>query len=764
MGAPNDDDDDDPRRLIGRRAELGRLEALRRAGERLVVLVGPVGVGKTALARALARRAREGGAIVHVARVTGASRDEVLFALARAVGIRMVDDPLLALDATAACLDDPRALLVVDGAERHASAVRGVVADLAQAIEGALVVTSRVHLDLPGEVVVGVPPLDEASGARLFRREVARRAPELRLDDAEALATARRLQGIPLAIELAAMRVAKVGVGEGAGLDALGPAPLARVLEASLRALDGESRRDLGALSVFRGGLDLRAASAVLGPGAETRLAALVGASLVLHDAASSRFELLELARPEAERLARASGELAEWQRRHAHHWTSRLEARADDPDAWRVLIHDRDNLLAAFESTLARGEGGAIAAARLAARLDPGLVTSGPAWLHRSVLERAREALSGIDAPDERADLAVALARFHALRGRHGVALAELDAGVGPGVAPARLAWMDALRAFSLRPLGRLDEARSAADRARAVALDLRDAALECAAIQFLGLVDLEVGDLAAAARRFEDALAVARTARAPRLEGIVLANASMTALRAGDVAAGERAAAASRAAFDRVADAFHRVRVDILEGMVALERGDLEGADEIFLVAIGAAVSHGDLDGEVEARTARGQVALRRGDVATARVLLAEALAVVRRTDDTLAARRLEAIAARVERAPSPTLTVARDGARLEIEGRAVDLARRGALRRLAVALARERLERPGSPLDVPRMLAAGWPGERMRPESGAARVYMAVRRLRGLGLGPWLQTRDDGYRLDPTLDVRLVPGREC
>lgn len=85
-------------------------------------------------------------------------------------------------------------------------------------------------------------------------------------------------------------------------------------------------------------------------------------------------------------------------------------------------------------------------------------------------------------------------------------------------------------------------------------------------------------------------------------------------------------------------------------------------------------------------------------------------------------------------------------------------IDLSRRGPLRRIFVALAKARIE-GGRPLTVADVLAAGWPGEKMRHESGAARVYMAVRRLRALGLEPLLRTSDEGYAIDPDVTVTLA-----
>jgi hypothetical protein len=87
----------------------------------------------------------------------------------------------------------------------------------------------------------------------------------------------------------------------------------------------------------------------------------------------------------------------------------------------------------------------------------------------------------------------------------------------------------------------------------------------------------------------------------------------------------------------------------------------------------------------------------------------------------------------------------------------GEKVDLVRYGPVRRLLDRLVDFRLSNPGEALSAEALIEAGWPGERMRHTAGLLRVYSAVRRLRRLGLESALVTRDDGYLLDPDIDVR-------
>ena len=87
------------------------------------------------------------------------------------------------------------------------------------------------------------------------------------------------------------------------------------------------------------------------------------------------------------------------------------------------------------------------------------------------------------------------------------------------------------------------------------------------------------------------------------------------------------------------------------------------------------------------------------------------------------------------------------------------AVNLSRRKSLRLILARLADERARAPGKGLSVDDILAAGWPGERVIPEAGANRVYVALATLRKIGLRAVLLSREDGYMLDPDLRLERV-----
>ena len=106
------------------------------------------------------------------------------------------------------------------------------------------------------------------------------------------------------------------------------------------------------------------------------------------------------------------------------------------------------------------------------------------------------------------------------------------------------------------------------------------------------------------------------------------------------------------------------------------------------------------------------------------------------------------------------APALIIAADGRELTPPGgEPVDLSRRGALRRILAFLAARRRDAPGVGADVDTLREAGWPGERMHPESANNRVYVAVTTLRKLGLRGILVCWEDGYLLDPDVPFKLL-----
>lgn len=303
-------------RLIGRDAELARIrEAL--ASHRVVTLVGPGGIGKTGLALAAAReRASRNGWLVQLATIE--SPQDVPRAVAEVLGVTERHGVSL-VRAVVDGLRSRSALLVLDNCEHVVDAAAEIAADVVDGCPGVRVLaTSRERLGLTSERVITVPPLDPEPSAALFAARAGALDPSF---DAAARTAVlaeicARLDGIPLAIELAAARTAT-----------LSPEDLLERLRRRMHVLDGtrrsgverhrtlwsairwsydllppDERRVFRRLSVFSGSFDLAAAESVAAeePGDVVEVANAVGRlaeqSLVAVDSGpfGRRFRLLE--------------------------------------------------------------------------------------------------------------------------------------------------------------------------------------------------------------------------------------------------------------------------------------------------------------------------------------------------------------------------------------------------------------------------------------------------------------------------------------
>lgn len=376
-----------------------------------------------------------------------------------------------------------------------------------------------------------------------------------------------------------------------------------------------------------------------------------------------------------------------------------------------------------------------------------------------------------------------MALGRTDAIRGRHRRALAAFDEARGllADVEDRGLLARNAtLRCYSLRPLGRLQEARE--EGLRAIGLATGDLGAVAMAEQVYGsaaVADGAVGEGILAYRRAAEA---ARAANVPRTEGIALVNLAMALAGVGELASAEVNLRAARTLFAAADDRFHLARTTLVEGELARIGGRWDAAEACLNVALAAAEEEGDVGGALYARASLVEVALGRGDITQAASALDEADAIARFVDDVSWGPRLEALNAQMvalgaprsdrrgvsealagqDPAGQPETTVrlrlAPDGRRVQIDGRSWDFGRRGPLRRVLVALARARVE--GTTLSAASLLEAGWPGERMTPDSGAGRVYTTIGRLRAFGLEGVLVTLDEGYALAARREVRIDP----
>lgn len=383
---------------------VGRTDEVARVGKalqtcRLITLVGPGGAGKTRLAAEVAAVVRDSAPddaadgiwLAELASVTDAA--DVPQAVLGAIGLResrLLPDGtqrITSRDARTRLLEglaDARALLVLDNCEHLIDACAHLAdALLAHSPQLRIVATSREPLGITGESLFVVPPLDEDPAVRLFADRAAAVSPEFALDGESRpliIDIVRRLDGLPLAIELAAARLRTLPLAEisrrltdrfrlltGGSRTALPRhRTLRAVVEWSWDLLTPAERLLAERFSVFPAGATPAAVATVCAgggradgeltaDGADELLSSLVDKSLLQPLGDGTRLRMLETIREYgAEKLA-PRGEVGELRRRHAAHYSGLMREAAPrlltrDQLSWlAVLRADRDNILAAL-------------------------------------------------------------------------------------------------------------------------------------------------------------------------------------------------------------------------------------------------------------------------------------------------------------------------------------------------------------------------------------------------------------------------------
>ncbi|MFF2776089.1 BTAD domain-containing putative transcriptional regulator [Streptomyces sp. NPDC058052] len=666
--------------LVGRDAAVEEIRKLL-AGRRLVTLTGPGGVGKTRLAVEAAGQARQhfpdGVWLVELAGARGRPAEVV------AAALQLRDDGAWGTrpeagrtpsgaERLAAVLRGRRMLLVLDNCEHVIDEAAALAELLLRTVPGLVVLTtSQEPLALAGETLWSVPPLDLPGAVELFTARATASAPGFVPDDSQRAAVediCRRLDGVPLALELAATRVRALGVHRllerlddrfrllSAGQRGA-PArqqTLRAVIDWSWELLPEPERLVLRRLAVHAEGCALDAAEQVCAGGEVAAddvldlLARLVDRSLVVavDGKDGPRYRLLEsVAAYCAERMADA-GETEDVRDRHLTYYTHLAEAaepelRGPAQREWLTRLDaESPNLRAALDRAARRGD------AAHALRLVDALAWY---WVLRGRLgEAVRSTATALDtagtSPDP-ARVPDALARVRArvavwwtgltvMSGdgtdRHrriADALASVDAAHGGG--PAALAWARWFLAHALCGTGSQSEGEELTNAALDGYAETGEAWGEAAALGDRSVQRLLRGDLAGAE---DDAARSAAlfAAVGDACGGLwsVYPLAAVAEIRG----AYERADALKRAALDTAESFGLTTEVpDLLSGLgrTALLRGDLEQARTYHQAGREKAVEAGFRAGEINAVLGLGLGARREGLLDEAEIHLREVLA---------------------------------------------------------------------------------------------------------------------------------------
>ncbi|MFI6539178.1 BTAD domain-containing putative transcriptional regulator [Nonomuraea sp. NPDC050547] len=607
-----------PSELIGRDQEVAEVRATLGTA-RLVTLTGPGGVGKTRLALAAAG-GLAGALVVELAgrhRPASANAAEVAEAIATALDIRdeaptpespVAEMPRITRRLVGA-LRSRGTLLVLDNCEHLIEPVAELAGILLREVpELRVLATSQEPLALTGEVLLAVPPLRapepdagldtlrEAGAVRLFVARAAASAPGFVLDEDNAAAVAaicRRLDGLPLALELAATRVRALGVrGLAERLDdrfrllASGrrDAParqrtLRAMIDWSWELLSEPERVVLRRLAVHAEGCTLEAAEEVCAGGEVAAddvldlLSRLVDRSLVV-TADGARYRLLESVAAYCVERLRAAGELDEVHRRRDDHYADLAERAApylygEDQRRWLDRLDDESaNLRNVLDEALHRG------AAGLAARL------------------------------------VTALAWYWYLRGRHREAHRVMGAVLELTADGRVLAWHTGFALLDADGEDRCERSRRALD------LLADDPGARGTAAWFLAFTHLNFGDLSASEKLAEVALDdFTETGDAWGLAAVLAVKAGQATFR-GDLAALERHGSDSARRFRRLGERWGQVQIGDTLGFLAEVNGDYERAAALHAEGVRIAEEVG-LFLEVSFRlSGLGRIAMLTGD----------------------------------------------------------------------------------------------------------------------------------------------------
>ena len=608
--------------FYGRRHELDEIRVLLAGDAPVVTLTGPGGVGKTRLALEVAREAvdsfDDGAFFVSLA---AARSSDLPAALAQTLEVTEQAGES-AVDALYRRLESSQVLLVLDNFESALDAAPQVASLVERCPRLKVLATSRERLHLGAEHEYRLDPLEEVDASDLFAARASAARPDLDIDAhrADVEAISRQVDGLPLAIELAAAwaRVLPLEtildrLGErlsfltgGARDLPLRQRTLAATIDWSYALLNEPEQRTFLTLAVFAGGASLEAVdSVVAGPSLEL-LTSLVDKSLLLSRTAadgSPRFTMLETIREFAFARLAEFGRDAETRRLHAHYFRDLAEFAEHEIQgplsrrALQQLAVEHHNLRTALAWAADNGDDETLL--RLAAALwrfwyVRGHLTEGRTWLARAL---AGEGLS-------------ADTRARALRG------SSVLAAIG----------------------GDLDAARGYAEELVEVRRSLGDDEHIAGALLVLANVDAALGDQDAAAGLYAEAATHARRAGArPALAGI-MSNLGYLSLLRDDPAAARETCREAASLFEELGFGEEAAGAWLNAAAAELLLGDLAEARLSFARSLDRYVDLQHAEGVAYCLDTAAAIAAHAGDAHRAAILSAAAAAARDRTGGSL------------------------------------------------------------------------------------------------------------------------------
>ena len=593
--------------LVGREQDLGELVGLVRRS-RAVTITGPGGVGKTRIVTELGHRLasdfEDGVAFVGLADVLDPSN--FLRALGAALDVKEAEERSV-IDSIVARLHGRHVLLVLDNFEQIVDAAPDVAELMSHCPELWVVVTSRAPLRIAGESLYALGPLPDDAAIELFTARAGALNSPVAEDDAAVAEICRRLDGLPLALELAAARLRLLGpsglrdrldhalelLTSGARDSHVRQQTLRATIDWSYSLLDESQQRVFRGLAVFAGGCTFADAEAVVGAGLD-EIESLIDAALVVQS--NGRLRMLQTIADFARDQLDASSEAAAIAARHAERYAVVAREIRDGIEGITQVasiergIREEENVQAALDALLTAAKAGDAAA------LESGLQICGDLWMHwhvRGMNLTAREnasAFLGLDASGAqsigRAGALITTGLGSWMSGQieqSDVEWAEAHAiasALGAGRELCLASFSRALALMTLDPAMGLAVARGGLETGRAIGFDWGEAI----GATVTGILEMVTGDAALATESFSYALGIQERIGDREGGGMSLGGLAALASHRGDITQAKELYGRALASFGDCGDRGEEARILSEMAWLELTAGTLAAAQGRF------------------------------------------------------------------------------------------------------------------------------------------------------------------------------------